>query len=278
MFSIENQNDNILNGNGLNNTILQTNSLFIPELKNTDTKTTLIVGKTDLSNDDILILSTWDYWFKNQEKYRPSSLDLLGLSSELCALCFLGRAIVKLAHTENSPLIIHVGNEIRMIRKHNKYNKWESNEELTWAEYLKKTYEEEKMNIINNMNDMECQSQDLENIINENSSQQRKLKDIIHIISALASITTQENQIILLKIFLERISLVSNILPVDYQNEIITARAVLELCSQNVTSLPNPKNITQILFKVGNSISMDHVQSFDLFVISYSLSTIIKIN
>ena len=45
------------------------------------------------------------------------------------------------------------------------------------------------MNIINNMNDMECQSQDLENIINENSSQQRKLKDIIHIISALASIT-----------------------------------------------------------------------------------------
>ncbi|KAL6591627.1 hypothetical protein LY90DRAFT_668240 [Neocallimastix californiae] len=271
MFSIENQNDNILNGNGLNNTILQTNSLFIPELKNTDTKTTLIVGKTDLSNDDILILSTWDYWFKNQEKYRPSSLDLLGLSSELCALCFLGRAIVKLAHTENSPLIIHVGNEIRMIRKHNKYNKWESNEELTWAEYLKKTYEEEKMNIINNMNDMECQSQDLENIINENSSQQRKLKDIIHIISALASITTQENQIILLKIFLERISLVSNILPVDYQNEIITARAVLELCSQNVTSLPNPKNITQILFKVGNSISMDHVQSFDLFVISYSL-------
>jgi len=50
----------------------------------------------------------------------------IGLSSELCALCFLGRAIVKLAHTENSPLIIHVGNEIRMIRKHNKYNKWES--------------------------------------------------------------------------------------------------------------------------------------------------------
>ena len=56
MFSIENQNDNILNGNGLNNTILQTNSLFIPELKNTDTKTTLIVRKTDLSNVYIIII------------------------------------------------------------------------------------------------------------------------------------------------------------------------------------------------------------------------------
>jgi len=56
MFLIENQNDNILNGNGLNNTILQTNSLFIPELKNTDTKTTLIVGKTDLSNVYIIII------------------------------------------------------------------------------------------------------------------------------------------------------------------------------------------------------------------------------
>jgi len=46
---------------------------------------------------------------------------MIGLSSELCALCLLGRSIVKLAHTENSPLIVHVGNEIRMIRKHNKW-------------------------------------------------------------------------------------------------------------------------------------------------------------
>jgi len=44
-----------------------------------------------------------------------------GLSSELCALCLLGKTIVKLAHTENSPLIVHIGNEIRMIRKHNKW-------------------------------------------------------------------------------------------------------------------------------------------------------------
>jgi len=56
---------------------------------------------------------------------------------------------------------------------------------LSWAEYLKKTYDEEKMNIINKM---EYQPQDI-NINNEDNSQQRKLKDIIHIISALSSIT-----------------------------------------------------------------------------------------
>jgi len=262
MFSVPNQNDCVLNGGKINNTILQTNPLFIPTLKNA--KTTLTVGKTDLSKDDILMLSTWDYWFNNQEKYNPSSLDLLGLSSELCALCFLGRAIVKMAHTENSPLIVHVGNEIRMIRKH---NKWKINEELSWAEYLKKTYDEEKMNIINNM---ECQSQDMD-ISDDNCSQERKLKDIIHIISALASITAQDNQIILLKIFLERIALVSNMLPIDYQNEIITARAVLELRHHSTEPSPIPHSITQILFKIGNSIAIDHIRPFDLFIISHSL-------
>lgn len=25
------------------------------------------------------MLSTWDYWFKNQEKYTPSSLDILSI-------------------------------------------------------------------------------------------------------------------------------------------------------------------------------------------------------
>jgi len=258
----QNQNDYVLNGGVINNTILQTNPLFIPTLKNA--KTTLTVGKTDLSKDDILMLSTWDYWFQNQEKYIPSALDLLGLSSELCALCLLGRTIVKLAHTENSPLIVHIGNEIRMIRKH---NKWKINEELSWAEYLKKTYDEEKMSIINNM---EYQPQDMD-ISDECNIQQRKLKDIIHIISALASITTQDNQIILLKIFLERIALVSNTLSVDYQNEIITARAVLELRHQSIPQSPEPNSITKILFKIGNSIAIEHIRPYDLFVISHSL-------
>lgn len=43
MFSIPNQNDSVLNSGA----ILQANPLFIPTLKNT--KTTLTVGKTDLS-------------------------------------------------------------------------------------------------------------------------------------------------------------------------------------------------------------------------------------
>ncbi|ORX60757.1 hypothetical protein BCR36DRAFT_578841 [Piromyces finnis] len=212
----------------------------------------------------MLMLSTWDYWFQNQEKYNPSALDLLSLSSELCALCLLGRTIVKLAHTENSPLIVHVGNEIRMIRK---YNKWNVNEELSWAEYLKKTYDEEKMGIIDYM---ECQSQ-ITDTNDENNCQQRKLKDIIHIISALASITTEDNQIILLKIFLERISLVSNMLSTDYQNEIITARAVLELRHQSLLSSLSSCSITQVLFKIGNSITFYHIRPYDLFVISHSL-------
>ncbi|ORX64207.1 hypothetical protein BCR32DRAFT_287248 [Anaeromyces robustus] len=269
MFPVPNQNDCVLNGGSINNTILQTNPLLIPTLKNT--KTTLTIGKTDLSKDDILMLSTWDYWFKNQEKYSPSSLDLLSLSSELCALCLLGRTIVKLAHTENSPLIVHIGNEIRMIRKH---NKWRINEELSWAEYLKKTFDEEKMNIINNM---EVQPSNID-IVEESSSQQRKLKDIIHIISALASITTQDNQIIILKIFLERIALLSNMLSVDYQNEIITARAVLELRHHSITPSPAPHSITQILFKAGNSIAIDHIRPFDLFVISHSFEWISQVN
>ncbi|OUM68541.1 hypothetical protein PIROE2DRAFT_3674 [Piromyces sp. E2] len=262
MLLNSNQNDCVLNGGAINNTILQINPLFVPTLKNN--KTTLTVGKTDLSKDDILMLSTWDYWFQNQEKYNPGALDILSLSSELCALCLLGRTIVKLAHTENSPLIVHVGNEIRMIRKH---NKWRINEELSWAEYLKKTYDEEKMNVINHM---DYQSQ-LMDIGDESNTQQRKLKDIIHIISALASITTEDNQIILLKIFLERISLVSNMLSVDYQNEIITARAVLELRHQSMSPSPSPHSITQILFKIGNAITIDRIRPYDLFVISHSL-------
>ena len=47
MFPINNQNDCILNGGIVNNTILQTNPLLIPTLKSS--KTTLTVGKTDLS-------------------------------------------------------------------------------------------------------------------------------------------------------------------------------------------------------------------------------------
>jgi len=47
----QNQNDYVLNGGVINNTILQTNPLFIPTLKNA--KTTLTVGKTDLSKVNI---------------------------------------------------------------------------------------------------------------------------------------------------------------------------------------------------------------------------------
>jgi len=45
--SNSNQNDCVLNGRAINNTILQINPLLVPTLKNN--KTTLTVGKTDLS-------------------------------------------------------------------------------------------------------------------------------------------------------------------------------------------------------------------------------------